>query len=404
MSKEKNDLTLKIFAFIIAVVLWSYVMSEVNPDVSEDYRNINLTLNNVETLDRQGLIIMEPKEITISVRVTGKKSDMANFSSKSIKAQVDLSGYSEGQKKVPVNVTLDQLSNVKIASYEPREVLFTFDRLITKEKAVTVRTTKDLDSGYILGDIGIKPQIVLLKGPRSWINEVSEVVAIVDLKGRKEGGNMTLPIKLLDDQGNDVRGVEKEPNAIDVNIAILRTVKIPIELQIENQLPNNYEITEVAINPSSIEIKGNKDILKFISIQTKPINIKDLIRDTKMEVELDLPEGVQLLNPNEKVNVSLKIEESGIKAFSYTLNELKIENLDSNLSIDESDYLKDIVITLKGNKESVEKLTKDDLQLYIDLSTFKEGVNQVYINFHVPTGMTVQEIMPQPIEIRLIKD
>ena len=34
MSKEKkNDLTLKIFALIIAIILWSYVMSEVNPPI-----------------------------------------------------------------------------------------------------------------------------------------------------------------------------------------------------------------------------------------------------------------------------------------------------------------------------------------------------------------------------------
>lgn len=38
MSKERNDLTIKIFAFIIAVVLWSYVMSEVNPDISREYK------------------------------------------------------------------------------------------------------------------------------------------------------------------------------------------------------------------------------------------------------------------------------------------------------------------------------------------------------------------------------
>ena len=38
---------------------------------------------------------------------------MAKFSREFIKAEVDLSGYSEGQVKVPINISLDQSSNIK---------------------------------------------------------------------------------------------------------------------------------------------------------------------------------------------------------------------------------------------------------------------------------------------------
>ena len=78
MSKEKSDLTLKIFSVIIAIVLWSYVTSEseVNPDISKEYRNIPVTYTNKTALDRQDLVIMEPEEATVSVKVTGKKSDI----------------------------------------------------------------------------------------------------------------------------------------------------------------------------------------------------------------------------------------------------------------------------------------------------------------------------------------
>ena len=89
MSKEKNDLTLKIFALIIAFALRSYVMSEVNPDRTDTIRNIPVVFNNLETLERQGLVLMEPKEATVTVRVKGRKFDMANFDSKKIKAFVD---------------------------------------------------------------------------------------------------------------------------------------------------------------------------------------------------------------------------------------------------------------------------------------------------------------------------
>ena len=203
MSREKNDLTLKIFAFIIAVILWGFVMIEVNPEENRDIRNIKVTFTNEHTLDRQSLVIMEPEEVTVNVRVTGKRSDMVDFTPDLIKASLDLSGYTEGQRKVPINVKLDQLNNVKISSYEPKEVLFTFDRLITREKPVTIKTTGELEPGYMVGKLETKSQTVLLKGPRSWINEVSEVVATVKLDGRREDDRIFAPIQLLDDQGDE---------------------------------------------------------------------------------------------------------------------------------------------------------------------------------------------------------
>ena len=404
MNTEKNNITLKVFSFIIAIVLWSFVMIEVKPEETRESRNIKVTFTNEHTLERQSLVVMEPEEVTVTVKVTGKRSDMVDYSPEFIKASLDLSGYTEGQRKVPIKVELEGLNNIKISSYEPKEVLFNFDKLIAKEKTVTIKTIGELEPGYIVGELETKSQTVLLKGPRSWVNEIAEVVATVNLANRKEEGKVFAPIKLLDDQGDDVMGVGMEPSSIDIRVPILRTVKLPIELQIENQLPENYEITEVTINPSNIEIKGSKDILNITTLQTKPVDINSLIEDTEMEVELNLPKGVELVNPNEKIIVSLKIEESMIKTFSFKLDELKIENLSSNLSISEEDYLKFIEIKLKGNREIIEQLAKEDLEFFIDLERAVVGSNQIYIQYDMPTGITVKEILPQPIEITLIQD
>lgn len=403
MSKEKNDLTLKIFAFTIAIVLWGYVMSIENPDISKEYRNITLTLNNTDELDRQNLIVMEPKEVTISVKVTGRKSDMANFSPDLIKAQADLSGYGEGKKKVPVNVSLNQFNNIKIVNYEPKEILFTFDKLITREKAVTVKTSGELESGYVLGDKTTKSGSILLKGPRTWVNEVSEAVAVVDITGMKDDSSKTAVIQLVDDQGNDVRGVEKEPNTVDVDISIFRTVNVPIELKTENQLPDQYEITNITINPRTVTLKGDKNIVNLRSIQTKAIDINSLIENTTQTVELELPPNVSLLNPNEKITISLNIEEISTRVLEYTLEDIDMLNLDTDLIIDKEHSQEPIYITVKGNSEVVERLNKEDLGLYLDLLNLNEGIHEVLLGFNAPAGVTVKEITPQPMELKLTK-
>lgn len=402
MSKKRNDLTLKIFAFTIAMILWIYVMSEVNPEQSENIKNISVSFTNMDVLEKQGLILMDPKDATVLVRVTGNKSDYVNFSRESIKAQVDLAGYSEGQFKVPVKVVLNQFSNISIEKVEPSEILFTFDKLINPEKTIAIKTTGQLAENYVLGDIITKTQSVFVKGPRTWVNEVSEIVAEIKLDGRKEDIHVSVPLKILDDQGNDVIGVTKEPSVIDVTIPVFRKVTLPIELQLANQLPENYEITEITIKPNQIALKGDNNIVNLTSIQTKPVDINSLIEGTAVEVELDLPRKVSLLNPDEKIIVSLNIEEAFTKTFEFNLSEIEIRNLSDGLILDEESLSQTIQVIVKGKEEIIENLTKKDIELYLELNMFNEGTHRAYIGFNLPTDVTMKEIVPQPIDIKLI--
>ncbi|HZH93708.1 MAG TPA: CdaR family protein, partial [Tissierellaceae bacterium] len=166
MKMGKSDVTAKILTLVIAIFLWSYVMSETDPVQTQEYRNVTVSYTNTAALDRQGLVIMDPEEVKIDVRVTGKRSDFSQFSSSKIYAQVDLSGYSEGQVKIPVTVgLLDQSSGIRVINHEPKEVLFTFDRIVSREIPVTMDYQGTLPENYVRGDTVSRPQSILVSGP-----------------------------------------------------------------------------------------------------------------------------------------------------------------------------------------------------------------------------------------------
>ncbi len=404
MSKEKeNNLTIKIFALIIAIILWSYVMSEENPPITSDYRNIEVNLTNVASLERQNLVVMEPKDAKITVKVLGKRNDISNISEKDIIATVDLSGYTEGNVKVPVNVEVP--NEVKIVDYSPKDILFKFEKLVRKEKTVTIQTEGKLPQGYVLGEPEIKPQSIYIEGPRSWVNSVSKVMALVNVEDKKDDINVSVPIKLVDDEGNDVRGVGKDQNVVDVSIPVYRAKKVPIELQTENQLPDNYQIMNININPSTIEIKGRKDVLADISsIKTKPIDINSLIGNKDVAVDLEIPEKVSLADPNQKVTINLNIEENKTKTLDFTLNDVKIINLDQELSIDEEDLNKSFEITVKGSSSKVDLLNKEDLYMELDLTGLDEGSHNVSLSIKEEEGITIMSIAPESFNITLRKE
>lgn len=399
MGKEKSEITVRIFALIIAIVLWSYVMSEVDPNTSKEI-NVNVNFINEASLERQGLVILDPESASVEVTISGRRSDVVKVSEEDIIAQVDLSGYSEGNVKVPVYLEIP--NSVRIEDYKPKEILFTFDKIVSREIPITIEYVGEEPAGYEIGDSTAKPQYVVVEGPRTWLNSVSKVVASVDISEVSDDVNVTVPLRIVDDEGNDVRGISSNVNVADVSIPVYQIKYVPVELKTENQIPENYEIVNITINPSTIAIVGKKDIVKNISqISTSPIDILTLMNEENVVVDLDLPEGVWLSNPEEQVTVTLNAEEIITKTFEYTMEDVEILNLDPELNI-ETDAGTVFQVTVEGISSVIEPLEPEDISLKLDLMDLEEGSHTVSIT--VEEGeYSIVEILPETLDITLTK-
>lgn len=403
MDKGKSNLTPKILSVIIAIILWSYVMGKENPEWPREYRNVSVEFVNTDALDRKNLVIMDPQDVKINVSVTGRKSDMVDFTAaNNIVAKLDLSGYSEGQNRVPVLVSLkDSASTVKITDWQPSDVLVSIDKVIPKEIGVNIKTEGEVPADYVLGDLVVKPESILLRGPRSWINEVTEVFAVVQINDRTTTTNITAPIQLRDGQGNDVVGLEKTPSVVDITIPIYRKSTLPIEVVLENELPEDYVVTEIEVVPSRIGVKGGNSIADLTSIKTKPIDINLFLENPSIEVELDLLENVELVDPNERITVNAVIERIATKEFELDSSEIDIRNLDNELMLEETN--RTIAVSITGTESFLETITKDILKPYIDFANLSEGEHEVDIEFEVVEGITVESVEPKTLSINLVK-
>ncbi len=406
MSKKKSDITAKITCIIIAIFLWSFVMSKEDPPQTRPIRNVNVVLTNISALERQGLVVMEPQQVTVNVEVTGKKSDLDRFlasSSSNINAYVDLSGYSEGQARVSVITSItNQTGGVTISDVNPKEILFTFEKVVTREIPVKINTIGELPSDYVLGDLSSRPHNVTISGPRTWVNEVQQVITEVDLTNRTDTTTSSFATVVVDDEGNNVRGVTREPNLVDITIPVFRTVSLPIELITVNELPENFSITNINITPSTIKVKGNNDIVNLQKLETVDIDINSMLDKSAIEVELKLPEGVELLNPNEKVTIIYNIEETITKEFNIPVRDLNILNLDNDLEVSEEDLSRLIRVELRGYKSILEPLINEQLKLSMDLLNLAEGRHDIELIIEEIQGVTVESITPQPLNITLI--
>lgn len=403
MGKEKkNELTLKIFSLIIAIALWSYVMDEVNPIRTVEFRNVEVNLLNRTSLEREGIEILDDEDINIRVSISGRMSDIIKVSEDDIIAQVDLSGYSSGRVKVPVDVQVP--SNVTLEDYSPKEVWFTFDRVESRDMPVAVETEGELPNGYVLGTPTIRPQSVLVEGPSTWLDSVAKVLATVKVTDITEDINVSVPIKLVDSHNKVVRGVSTDQKVVDISIPVYRVKTVPIELQTVNQLPEDYEIVDVKINPSKIDIVGREEALKNISkVDTVPIDIYKFMENKDMKVGLQLPEGVTLRNPDGEVKVTLNIDKVTTKAFDFTLRDVKLLNLDEDLAIKKEDLDLPFTVTVQGVISVLESLEPNDINVELDLAGLNKGKHVVTVTVN-EDKFKVLSIVPGSLEITLIEE
>lgn len=378
-------------------------MSEENPVKTKEIRNVKVQLTNTSSLDRENLVIMSPEEAKINIRVEGKVKTLNDITADDFTVTADLSGYKEGSWKVPIYI--ETPSDVKLIDHSPKEILFKFEKIVREPIIITLETEKELPEGYVLGTPEIKPQSIYIEGPRSWVSSVSKVLATINLEGRTEDIRASVPVSILDSNDEVIRGLEQEQNFVEVFIPVYRTKTVPIELQTEGQLPDDYDIVDINIKPANIEIMGKKENLRSVnSITTKMIDINSLVGKRNVLVELEVPENIELVNPKQQVTITLNVDESKATSFNYSLRDVNIKNLDSELKIAEEDLDQIFEVKVVGLGSKIDELTKEDLSIEIDLKDLEEGEHRVSLLIQEQTGITSIEVIPETLNIKLLKE
>lgn len=294
--KDDKNIIMKITSLIFAIILWSYVKEEANFITSTNFKNVEVTYEGLSDLKENNLVVISPKEATVDVKLQGYNSYMRNVTKDGIVAKVDLSRLKEGEHSVPVNVSYVDLG-ITVTNTSPRRIPFRIDKLIKEDmKANVIIKNKPL-KGLSVGDID-RDFSVSVSGPSTILNKISNVESHIDISDITESSTLDVEVLAYDDEGKVVQGVKIDPSNIKVNIPILKSKTVPIkvvynEKTIENIVPNDF-----SIEPSSVTIRGNSDVIESIDfIETKPINFNN-IKSGVYEVKLNLPDRVTLVDEN----------------------------------------------------------------------------------------------------------
>lgn len=288
---DNKNITPKIFAIILAVVLWLYVMNEQNPPIESSF-TIPLEVRNAATS-----YVVDDVPESVRIKVRGPRSIVAGVLTRDLKAYVDVKGLNEGRHSIKVAATLP--SSLELVEINPDKVPLRIDSIVSRKVPVEARLAGAPIQGAKVGKITVANEQVTIEGPKNLVGTVEKIMAPVDLSGKSADIAAEPRLIPVNSQGKEVEGLTIYPEKTQVAVSLTVTAAkkmIDVRPVTQGQLPPGLVIKSIVTQPDKVEISettpGKGTIDKLEAIYTEPVSLADVSKDINKESRLQLPEGV----------------------------------------------------------------------------------------------------------------
>ena len=364
-SKKLNLL----ISFVIAIILWAYVIGEINPVTTKSFVDVNINLENQIALEERGLAIESISEDKINVTVKGERSRVQNVEKDDVYAEVDLALARAGHNELDVNVRTPEKVNVDKKSIN--KVRLTVGELVSEERPTKVVYVGATNSDLEPYTIERTPEKVIIRGAMSNVEKVSQVVAKVRVDQIKDK-ETTAEAELVpvDKNGKLVNWIRLSSSQIQVKAVMTKTKKVDLDVPIQGNDSRDVKLDY----QKTVIIKGNADVVKEISkIETEPVDLSAYDQNTTIELKPILPKGVQLAAGSD-MTAKVVFSSTETKNITFDGGEIDIIGLAGNLKATVEDG---VVISAEGRKSSLNDVNKEDFTLAVDVSGYSKGSYKV---------------------------
>lgn len=387
-----------IMALLLALVVWSVATSETNPSRESLYPEA-LPIEVVGIPD--GLVVYQRSTTTVRLKIRAPLANWDQLSPRSFRVIADLKGLGVGLHQVPLSYQVVD-PQVAITSIEPSAVGIRLEQLKTRIFDVHSDVLDTAPQAFTVKPPTVNPQQVTLSGPGVLVDQVTEVVADVFLRGAKAPFDREITLVARDAQANTVQGVTITPGTAMVNVQVEQRVgykDVSIKATLKGAPASGYWVSNIVVDPSSVTIVGSADVLAKIAgfVETVPVDVTGATADVTKRVALSLPDSVTALN-NE--GTSIQVSVTPILGGQTVRRNVIVQGLRRGLNLSLSPAQVDVI--LSGPLPTLQNLSPDDVQVVIDASALGAGTFQLKLRVPiVPDSLKVQSIVPDSVQVTL---
>ena len=282
-----------VLAIVLAVILWAYVIGEVNPETETTISGVPLRVVGTNVLESKGLTLLTEFDDTVTVVISGRRSDVYNVNANKLSAKIDVSNCVEGENQISVQISAPD----KVSKAEARDgdFLVLVDKIVTEDKPVDIQVSGNLSADTSVEAVDISADKVSVTGPSTYVEQVSALAGVLEVKDNSNEYNRSVELTPVDEDGNPVERVELSQPAVTVEAEKMLTKTVGVEVVTTGTAPEG--MTVAPTSNLKLKIRGRYDDVKGISsLKTAPVNISGIKENTTVDVTVQLPPNITALD------------------------------------------------------------------------------------------------------------
>lgn len=391
----KNKFLTALLAALIAICLWAYVITVERPESENTFYNVPVVLDGETVLQDRGMMITSDTQLSVTLKLAGKRSELNKLKSSDIAAVVDLSRITEaGDRKLSYAVSIPGDSPIEVVSRQPDTVSLTVTEWATKEIPVELAYESRVPEGYYVDkqSASLEHEAVTVTGPKDIIGKIELAKITLNLENRIETVSESLRYALCDAEGNpieDVSSVTTDHGEVRVTVSIQQLKEVKLTYNVVDGGGLTAEDVKVTADYETVTVAGSTAaLLGLDEINLGSVDLGALTESTELVMAIKLPEGVS--NQSGYTVVRLQVELPELETRTYTVSKFRTDNVPQGLTA--QIYTQVLEVKIRGRGPILNRLKPEHITAVVDLAGEAVGSFSLSVEFEIEGFGEVENI------------
>jgi len=376
-----NDKYLIIISILIALVIWIITAINLSPQTTKTI-SVPVTVDFSDSAaDQLGIKCFGDKKFEVDVTVSCKKYLAMDITADDIDVSLQTNTVTtKGSQEVPIKVSVGENADFSVSSYYPTVYRAYFD--VEDEKAMKIEldyNNKDfIQEGYVMGEPLLSESSVLVKGPKSYVSQVTKVVSYINIDEKiNKTQTLDLTLNALSNSGSNVDYISLDTGSenLTLTIPVLKEYNLPVS--------TSFVGKPEKLNTDSLTVKYSVDnlnvgVLEDADIETVNIGNIDFSKlnkgDNEFTFNVAALDGIVVLDDVEEITATVTVPSN------FDTKRINIKSTDVNVTNIPEGYearvtsISTSTVTAVGPESQVKELKSGDVSLIVDLSAYENSI------------------------------
>lgn len=378
---KNNKLYSILLSVMVSFGLWLYVVNNVSVEDEITFYDIPVVIEREATLAEKNLIITSQSAQSISLKLSGARSDLNKVNRGNITVKVDVSKIDEPGEKIGIKPTISYPADVPSNAFveESRStsyIYFNVDTRRTKEVPVIIQWTgtRSGDHIYDTENAVLDNPAITVIGPAAVADQIDHAMIEIDLSNQTESLSESFRYTLCDMNGHpvDAKQIVTNVEEVHVDLKVQRIKEVEMVVNVVYGGGATELNTLVTVEPEVIRVSGSDAILEELgdTYTICTLNLADIEKSQDLKYAITLPEGVT--NQTGVTESVVSVRFSGLSTREFDVENIEIINVPEGM---EAEIINNILenVKMRGPTSEISLLTADALTAVVDFSAATAG-------------------------------